>query len=31
MTRMGRLSAADMSKVERVVMVQLGLIEIAPE
>jgi mRNA interferase MazF len=31
MTRIGRLSAADMSKVERVVMVQLGLIRIAPE
>ena len=31
MTRMGRLSAADLSKVERVVMVQLGLISIAPE
>jgi len=30
MTRMGRLSAADLSKVERVVMVQLGLISIAP-
>jgi len=31
MTRIGRLSAADMGKVERVVMVQLGLISIAPE
>ena len=31
MTRMGRLSAADLSKVERVVMVQLGLIRIASE
>lgn len=31
MTRIGRLSAADMGKVERVVMVQLGLVSIAPE
>jgi len=31
MTRIGRLSAADMGKVERVVMVQLGLISITPE
>jgi len=28
MTRMGKLSGSDMSKVERVVMVQLGLIDI---
>jgi len=28
MTRMGKLSGSDMSKVERVVMVQLGLVDI---
>jgi mRNA interferase MazF len=28
LTRMGRLSQLDMSKVERVVMVQLGLVDI---
>jgi mRNA interferase MazF len=31
MTRMGKLSGTDIAKVERVVMVQLGLIEIMPE
>jgi mRNA interferase MazF len=31
MARMGRLSGSDMSKVEHVVMVQLGLVDIALE